>query len=113
MKGRAGLAGRVSGYAEQATREGFSPNGAGRLLIRPARPVEEEQFIPTAGRRTPWPATVGAIRSSSQPSTQCLCLSGFGSARGRGCLLLACAFVDRADKPVLVVGDHHSLCPGA
>jgi hypothetical protein len=33
MKGRAGLAGRVSGYAEQPTREGFSPNGVGRLLI--------------------------------------------------------------------------------
>ena len=65
MKGRAGSAGRVSGYAEQATREGFSPNGAGRLLIRPARPVEEKQFIPTAGRRTPWPA---AAKSFDQPN---------------------------------------------
>lgn len=35
MKGRAGMAGQVSGYAEQPTREGFSPNRAGRLLIPP------------------------------------------------------------------------------
>lgn len=35
MKARAGLAGWVSGYAEQATREGVRPNGAGRLLIPP------------------------------------------------------------------------------
>ena len=65
MKGRAGMAGRVSGYAKQATREGFSPNGAGRLLICPARPVEEEQFIPTPGRRTPWPA---AAKPLDQPN---------------------------------------------
>ena len=65
MKGRAGLVGRVSGYAKQATREGFSPNGAGRLLIRPARPVEEEQFIPTPGRRTPWHA---AAKPLDQPN---------------------------------------------
>lgn len=61
MKGRAGLAGQVSGYAEQATREGVSPNGAGRLLIRQARPVEEEQFMPTAGRKMPWPTEARGI----------------------------------------------------